>query len=373
LSKKRYISIFAFLCVLWLATLACQLTIGNDLETPVPTTTVHSPNPTGTGENPDMPPASSTPSSPIERPVTVIPLNGPIQKDSAELSGLAWFGDTLILAPQYPSRFGSGDGAVFALSRDQVINYLDGASTGPLEPQEIPFISEGFEKSIPNFEGYEAIAFLGDQAFLTIEARGGASMFGFLVRGAIKEDLSELRLDPNSLTENYLQANWSNKSDETIVVKESGLFTIYEVNGVELNRAPSATLFDFSFQVQGSVPLPNIEFRLTDATALDAANRFWAINYFFPGDTEQITDHDPIAEQYGKGATHSRFDIVERLLEFQYDSEGITLTDSHPIHLELLEDGTARNWEGIVRLGERGFLLVTDKYPTTILAFVPLP
>jgi hypothetical protein len=40
--------------------------------------------------------------------------------------------------------------------------------------------------------------------------------------------------------------------------------------------------------------------------------------------------------------------------------------------LELVSDDDTRNWEGLVRLDDYGFLLATDKYPRTILAFVPL-
>ena len=52
-------------------------------------------------------------------------------------------------------------------------------------------------------------------------------------------------------------------------------------------------------------------------------------------------------------------------------STGIQRTDKSPIQLEL--GLLPRNWEGIVRLDNRGFLLVTDQYPVTILAFVPSP
>ncbi len=31
------------------------------------------------------------------------------------------------------------------------------------------------------------------------------------------------------------------------------------------------------------------------------------------------------------------------------------------------------NWEAMVRLDDRGFLIMTDRYPSTLLAFVPLP
>jgi hypothetical protein len=44
-----------------------------------------------------------------------------------------------------------------------------------------------------------------------------------------------------------------------------------------------------------------------------------------------------------------------------------------PLQLQLLGDIAPRNWEGLVRLEQRGFLLVTDKYPMTFLGFVPLP
>jgi len=38
--------------------------------------------------------------------------------------------------------------------------------------------------------------------------------------------------------------------------------------------------------------------------------------------------------------------------------------------LKLADDGQSRNWEGIAMLDQRGFLLVTDQHPNTILAFV---
>jgi hypothetical protein len=58
-------------------------------------------------------------------------------------------------------------------------------------------------------------------------------------------------------------------------------------------------------------------------------------------------------------------------VEFRYTNAQISSTSRAPIQLELREDGRARNWEGLVRLDQRGFLLMTDKYPETILGFVP--
>jgi hypothetical protein len=71
---------------------------------------------------------------------------------------------------------------------------------------------------------------------------------------------------------------------------------------------------------------------------------------------------------YGIGLTHQEQDQVERLLAFVIEEDGIKLVDQAPIYLEISGD-EARNWEGIVRY-KHGFLLVTDKYPSTILAYV---
>jgi hypothetical protein len=56
--------------------------------------------------------------------------------------------------------------------------------------------------------------------------------------------------------------------------------------------------------------------------------------------------------------------------------EGIALADRPPLQLALSDDllgMIGRNWEGLARLDPRGFLLVTDTFPGTILAFVPAP
>ena len=120
--------------------------------------------------------------------------------------------------------------------------------------------------------------------------------------------------------------------------------------------------------------LVTIEYRITDSTDLDGTGRFWALNYFWPGDkTELKPAADALAAKYGEGSTHARFTTVERLVEFQYTETGISLVDTPPIQLELIDDDNSRNWEGVVRLDGIGFLLMTDTHPETILGFVPAP
>jgi hypothetical protein len=318
-------------------------------------------------------PTSQPAAAPREVPVTAIPLAGPIAGASAEVSGMAWYDEFLVLLPQYPGRFEGGeDGAFFALAKADLLAFLDGEREAPLEPIPIPFSAPGLAEGIPDFEGYEAIVFWDDRVYLTIEASAGTGMQGYLVSGKISPDLLWLSIDTGSRVEIPLQAGVANHSDEAILVAGDGLLTFYEANGENINPDPVAHRFDANLAPAGTVPFVQVEYRLTDVTALDSQGRFWAINYFFPGDEKLQPDGDPLAERYGQGPSHARYEQVERLLEFKYEPAAIRLVERSPLQLELPSD-EARNWEGIARLDGRGFLLVTDKFPGTILGFVPGP
>jgi hypothetical protein len=342
--------------------------------TPVPTPVTLSPTSIAPTPTPvTLPPTSTAPAPPPgidEQLVIAIPLTQPLAGQNAEVSGMAWFGDALILLPQYPHRMSNDDdGALFGLARADILAYLDGTTGEPLDPLPIPFHAPGLSARIDGFEGYEAIAFAGERVFLTIEAAGPPR--GYLVAGTIAADLSGLTLDVTTLVELPAQSNSTNKSDEAILVIGDMILTIYEVNGAGLNPSPLARAFDFNLNSLGTIPFPNVEYRVTDVVEPDEDGYFWAINYFYPGDTDLSVEADPLVEQYGLGPTHAQYEQVERLVAFQYDGERIVLVDTYPIYLELVDE--ARNWEGLVRLDTRGFLLATDKFPETILAFVPGP
>jgi hypothetical protein len=235
----------------------------------------------------------------------------------------------------------------------------------------IPFSApEAF--AIDGFEGFESIAFDGDTAYLTIEVSGADGMYANLIAGTMAPDMSGLTLDTATMTKIETQSGVDNMSDETMLLVDGKIVTIHEANGVAVNAEPVAHVFNADLSEAGTIPLDNVEYRLTDATALDENNRFWAINYFYPGEEVLLPEVDPVAEMYGEGPTHAASAGVERLLEFSYSAEGISMTDTAPIMLQLMADGNLRNWEGLVRY-ENGFLLATDKYPYTILGFVPLP
>ncbi len=312
---------------------------------------------------------------PAEVPVQIIPLIGPASDSDAEISGLAWYGDTLFLLVENPNLYASGDysGSFFALDKADILSYLDGDTTDPLEPREIPIISDDIPSMIPGYDGFESVTFVGDTAYLTIEAwRLDGEMRGYLVSGTMDPDTGTLALDLNTRAELLPQTPVLNISYESILAAGDQLVTFYELYGPTLNETPFAYRVSADLQALEQIPTAPLDYRLTDVTALDENDRFWGINYFYPGDTFAATDDDPIAERYGEGPTHAAHDQVERLVAFQYAEDGITLADVPPIQLELTGD-EARNWEGLVRLDERGFLLVTDEHPDTLLGFVPLP
>lgn len=321
----------------------------------LPTVTAVSPTPEATAVN--------------EQPIQIIPLDGPLAAAGAEISGLAWYGDTLILLPQFPNRFND---QLFALPKAAIIAFLAGTREGPLTPLPIPLDAPDLTQ-LPGYEGLEAIAFQGDQVWVTIETSGGTPMLGYLANGRMSPDLSQIDLDMTNLAEIAPPVPLANYSDEAMLVVDDTVLTFYEANGRFVNPAPTAYQFSTNLELLGTLPFPAIEYRVTDATSVDENDRFWIINYLFSGDIDKLDiAPDLIGERYGRGPTHAASQTVEQLIELQIGLDGITLTDTPPIQLELLPDD-ARNWEGIARLDNQGFLLATDKFPETILAFVARP
>ncbi|MEA3308054.1 MAG: hypothetical protein U9Q70_00900, partial [Chloroflexota bacterium] len=243
-----------------------------------------------------------------------------------------------------------------------------------LEPRPIPFHGD-LPPQIHGSEGFEALTIVQEQLYLTVESQQRDGMLGYLVTGTIAPDLSAIRLDATHAAEIPPQAALSNMSDESLLFIDHTLLTFYEAHGVHVNSAPVAHRFaPETLTAQGTLPLPSLEYRLTDVTAVDAAGCFWGLNYLWPGDIRKLAPApDPLTAKYGAGATHAQYETVERLVEFQYHADGIALVEQSPLQLELLDDAEYRNWEGLVRLEPVGFLLITDKHPETILGFVAHP
>ncbi len=290
-----------------------------------------------------------------------ITLNGDITNPDQEISGLAWYNDNLILLPQYPSS------KLYSIPKQKIINFLD-SSIATIFPNEINWKSSGLEKGIKGFEGYESIVFNDDTVYITIESETCNTNSGFIVCGIIDQNKNEIMINKNSLKKINTPVTLYNMTYETILLYNNSVITIYEVNSSNVNQSPVFHQFDKKLKSHMIKPFPFTEYRITDATEVDSEGKFWVTNYFWPGDYKLIKpDLDYVI------TTTKDIKPVERLLEFQLVDDGIERTEREPIHIKLSTFGDSRNWEGVVRLDNIGFLIATDKFPGTILAFIPTP
>lgn len=340
-----------------------------------------------TQETPRVSPTSSAvaPGPPSEVAIRRIPLAGPASWRFSELSGLAWSGDNLLLMPQYPDRFprpgahdasASNDGSLFAIPRAELLAVIDGTRTRPITPGRVEVVAPGLEDKIPGMQGFEAIAVAGAQVFATVEANPDPGMAGWLLTGQLDADLSSVRFATDRMVEIRPSVPVSNAAEESLLIVGDRVLTFFEANGANINPRPVAHVFSKSLEPLGTIPFPAIEYRVIDASAADASGRFWVSNYFYPGDRDDYQPApDPLVAKYGQGRSHRSSEAVERLLMLAYkdtdEHPRIELVERPPIQLQLAKEG--RNWEGLVQLDDRGFIVATDMFPETILAFVPTP
>jgi hypothetical protein len=311
----------------------------------------------------------------VEVEPQLIALAGDLDTPDAEVSGMVWYGDQLVIVPQHPERLSGGDRLYFyKISRAEILARLDSAQTAPIVPERLEVAARGLPHLLAGFDGLEAVAVRGDRVYVTVEAAEDSGSVGYLVAGAIAGDLASLRLDLSRLVRIPGPRHLPNMSCESLVVAGDRLLAVHEANGVRVNPDPRACVFDLDLNFLVAVAMPSVEYRVTDATEVDADGRFWVINYFYPPEKPLLDPaSDPELSRYGQGQTHGDCQAVERLLEFRYDGQQVTRTETPPLLLRLRADRVCRNWEALVRLDERGFLLMTDRYPRTLLAFVPLP
>ena len=296
-----------------------------------------------------------------------IKISGPMADRKQEISGMDWYKDNLFLLPE------NLNGYVFLIKKAEIDSRINKTDTSTITPKKIKFNTPDYKNSIPGFDSFEAIAFRGYEVYIAIEIRFPDSMGCLLARGHIDEETLEITIPEQTLTPLEVPTFVDNMSYESLVIKNNKVYALFEANGDSLIKNP----FVLSVNVSGNEikkhPTTSINYRIADATRIDQDNRFWAINYFFPGDKKTLKpSKDLLISKYGEGPTHSRSERVERLVEYKINNNRIVLTDNPHIELELEGEKTSRKWEALARYENKGFLIATDKYPTTILAYIPL-
>lgn len=289
---------------------------------------------------------------------------------------MTWQGDTLVILPQFPDHFAE-DGTLgfFGVAKYEILAVLDGENTNPIKPHLALAKAPGLAGIVRGFDGLEAIGCIGGRYYMTVEAKDDTVMAGFLVSGSYDFVDDMVVMDMTNLTSIPMGLNIPNVAEETIIIDGERVITLSEANGLNVNPEPKAKVFNTDAEFVGLIPMPNIEYRVTDATALDERGRFWVINYYFPPERAKLNPApDRELARFGDPDSFDPDRCIERLLELRLTTDGrIVRTESPPVNLELLPDGQCRNWEAVVRLDDRGFLLMTDKYPSTLMGFVPWP
>ncbi len=312
-------------------------------------------------------PAATAEPPPIEVAIHPLPLAAPLDARGAELSGLAWCGDDLVLLPQFPRD------ALFAIEKAAIRAALASGDDTLLTARLIPFEAAALREQISDFEGFEAVAFHKGHAYFAIESESRGRMSAWLVRGHVEDGCATIQLEMETAVEVPLPVQIFNMAIEAMTIAKDQVLVFFEANGGKLVTEAQIQAFDLDLKPVGLHSMPAVEYRLTDATGVDATGTFWVSNYLWPGERRLLQPTaDAFAERFGVGASHQGSATVERLLPLSITESGIGAADRPPIYLAL-DPEAGRNWEGIVRLDDAGFLLVTDSHPTTMLAFVPDP
>lgn len=293
-------------------------------------------------------------------PIQEIDLEGIITNPKQEISGMDWYNDNLFLLPE------NLGGYLFMVKKNEIQKQLS-LQKGSIKPIKTIFNTPDYSKSILGFDGFEAIAFYGNNIYVTIEADENGEMVGYIAWGNIDPISYETTILEKNIQKISTPIQIDNLSYESIIRHENNLLLLYEANGSSLRKDPYQLLISLNDFSSKKIKGPNIEYRITDATKV-RKNKFWAINYYWPGDKKNLK---PSLDKLSKNKKTNSDQTIERLVEFKIKKNSISLTRKKPINL-ILEEGNSRNWEAIVRFGESGFLIATDKYPRMILAYIKL-
>lgn len=274
---------------------------------------------------------------------------GEISNPDMQISGLDWYNDNLVLIPQIPQKDEAGH-IIYSINKDNISDYI-GKPTNTIEIKKGHIITNGLENLIQKIE-WEGIAFYKNEAFLLIE-NDQDSMMAFIVKGHV-DDSMEIIVDTASLTQIPLHFNIHEMACEALTIFNDRIIVFYEVNGTNINNTPHVFTYDFNLNFLGFSTMPNIEYRISDATREDNG-RFWIINSFWPDDEHRLL---PSEEDFFPSTTKDRSKGVKRLIELSYTNNIVSVNDKNTIML----DPAVWNWEGLVRFGDNGFLIINDTY-----------
>ena len=296
-----------------------------------------------------------------------IELSGLITNPKQEISGMDWFENRLFFLPE------NQDGFLFSLEKSQIIAAIENQYTmdqKPLTPKQTKFNAPNYTDLIPGFEGFEGISFVEDNIYITVEAENNGIMESYIIWGNVDRSTYAVTIPRENLKNIKTPIQVKNMTYESIVTWNQKIYAIFEANGANLQKQATQKALSIIDKTISPIGFPSIEYRITDATKVDNNGKFWCINYFWPGDKKLLKPKVNTAfSNFEKKDGPEDLDAVERLIELEIKNDEIIISDSEPIQL-ILDEKDSRNWEGVARLDDMGFLLATDKYPRMIFGFI---
>ena len=297
-----------------------------------------------------------------KKSVREILLAGEITNPDNEISGMDWYKEQLYLLPE------NAIDHLFIIPKKQIEEYLLSKNPEAIIPKKIKLISPDYQSLINGFDGFEAIAFTDDNVILSIEVKTrNNNMTGYIAWGTCNPSTKELYFEKKSLKEVTTPIQIKNMAFESIIIHENDAILLYEANGENLQKNVKHSKISLDDYSLSKIDGFNVEYRITDATTLDSNNKFWCINYFWPGEKGKLKPGKDIYLE--NHSNNNNLKSIERIIELEIKNDVISMTNTQPIQL-FSENNASRNWEGIVRYGKNSFLVVTDKYPKMILGLV---
>ena len=289
--------------------------------------------------------------------LTEYPLASPWNSKYGEYSSLYMQNDTLYLLPENPETF----------SQNRILFVLKDSLRNPykaIRPQSI-LLQGRWDHIIEGYEGLEAFLVHKNRAYALIEAKENGRMKSRLIRGYLERGTNTLQWDIKRYAPVPVVDTLRNLSAETLTLYKDTLYVIPEANGRNITPMPRAFKYDLNLNPAGSIPFPNIEYRITDATKCTEDGLFWVSNYYYPGEKKLIRpapENNLIPVQSPPADNRA----VERLIRLRITQRAIVIEQPRTISL-MSNEKAGRNWEGLAR-SANGFWLTTDMYPRTIFA-----
>ena len=139
-------------------------------------------------------------------------LSGLITNPKQEISGMDLYNDQIMLLPENLGGF------LYMISKGEILNALEKKEEILIEPKQPAFNTPDYSKSIPGFEGLEAIAFNGNNVYITLESKDDKMMRGYLAWGTIDPTTKEVTIPKKNLLELETPIQVNNMTFESLLI-----------------------------------------------------------------------------------------------------------------------------------------------------------